>query len=94
MINMYRLEPSKRPDILKDLNTLIIDSLQILFSLRLFGFLEVVISSDGNGGTIIRQIVECGIIDLISDIYSTEYDESLLVCISFLCRIPNFLRRE
>ena len=40
-------------------------------------FLEVVFCSDGVD--LITQLVECGILDLISDIYASESDETILV---------------
>ena len=38
----------------------------------------------GSDGTVIPQMVEAGVLELIAEIYSSETDESLLVC-AILC---------
>ena len=79
LINTYRVDRHKLSGILKDLNTIILDSVCIIsFSLCiLFCFSEVISSPEAS--VIIRHLVEGGGLELISDIYSSESDETILV---------------
>ena len=79
MISTYQNDPSRHSEILQDLITLVIQSSEIIywFYIRTLFFLEVVFGSEGVD--FITQIVDCGILEFISGIYTSEADESILV---------------